>query len=379
MFLLVNPGAVFIIIWVGLVFLFSLNVLTINVPLNVEAVSIVIINCLLAASLCFVFKLKLKVDFTDRIKIKLKNNLNKVELNLKRLLIIYFIISFFDVVYSGGMPLYWRLIGDSREYIDFGIPTVHGLANSILFFMVTMYVLLSTLGLRKSKLILFLLLAWQLIIFSRGTVMVMVVQMLAIYLFFTKFNIKKLFQLFIFGIGVIIFFGMSGDVRQGSNPYYGFVSEGWISTFDILPSGFLWVYVYLVSGFNNFLFNIELIQPSYLPLFTFAKLVPTVIYSLIGVDKSVDSFEFVNAGLNVSTIYSGFYSDFGIFAFLPVFIIQLLAAIAYVKAKGGNILWLLAFPVCYQAIVFSPFIDTFFYLPFIFQFVLIFQFRRCLK
>ena len=141
----------------------------------------------------------------------------------------------------------------------------------------------------------------------------------------------------------------------------------------------MWVYVYLVSGFNNQLFNASLIEPTYLPVYTFAKMVPSVVYNLLGIEKAVDSFEFVNAGLNVSTIYSGFYSDFGLFAFVPVFIIQLMATVTYMRALGGSVYDLLAFSVCYQAIVFSPFIDTFFYLPFIAQFLIVLHFKKVIE
>ncbi|MDD2162453.1 O-antigen ligase [Pseudomonas sp. MIL19] len=374
--ILVNPNSAFIVIWLSLIFLFSLEILQINVAYSWSAITVICINIILAGLM-----LVLSLGRRKRLDISaVRSALYDKRFVIKRYVYlmfgVYAVISVFDVIYSGGVPLYWKLSGDSRQYVDFGIPTLHGIANSIIYFLSALCVLLAYLKIARSPWLLLMIFIWQFLILSRGTIMVMVVQMLSVYLIMSRPALKRTLILVAFVFATIIFFGVAGDIRQGQNPYYGLLNDEWYSFFEAIPSGFLWIYVYLVSGFNNFLFNAELIEPSYFPVYTFAKLVPSVVYNMLGIEKAVDSFQFVNAGLNVSTIYSGFYSDFGLFAFFPVFIIQAIASVAYGRAQGGSIYDLLAFSVCYQAVVFSPFIDTFFYLPFIFQFFIIWHFKR---
>lgn len=371
-----NPAVLFVFIWSLLIWLFSLGVLELNVPYSFEALAVVGFNLLSAVGLFFCFPgRRAGVDF-KKIARRILSRHQEVRRYWLWLFCVYGAITAFDVVYSGGVPLLWKLTGDPREYVDFGIPTLHGLANAVVFFLASFGVVLIRLKLERIRLLLLLLFFWQIVILSRGTIMVMIVQMILVQLLVTRPSIRRVFYLSLFGMVVIISFGILGDIRQGENPYYGFVVNSWRGVFESMPSGFLWFYVYFVSGFNNFLYNAPLIDPTYLPVFTFAKLVPSAVYNIFDIEKAVDSFEFVNAGLNVSTIYSGFYSDFGLFAFLPVFFIQFIASYSFAKAQSGNILHLLSFSVCCQAIVFSPFIDTFFYLPFVSQFALIWVLKR---
>ena len=377
--ILVNPNSVFIIIWVSLVALFSLGVLKINVPYSWGALFIVSVNVILALALFLITLIKRNVFDQAALRVFLGASRAVVDKYVRLLFFVYVLISVLDVIYSGGIPFIWKMVGDTKQYVDFGIPTLHGIANSIIYFLSALCVILYCLKVGSHRVILLTIFVWQFLIFSRGTIMVMIVQMVGVYMFLAPSSIKRTFFVCLLALAVILFFGVTGDLRQGENPYYGLLVPEWESFFSIVPSGFLWVYVYLVSGFNNLLFNASLIEPTYLPVYTFAKMVPSVVYNLLGIEKAVDSFEFVNAGLNVSTIYSGFYSDFGLFAFVPVFIIQLMATVTYMRALGGSVYDLLAFSVCYQAIVFSPFIDTFFYLPFIAQFLIVLHFKKVIE
>lgn len=374
--MIINPSALFIFIWGLLIWLFSLGVLDLNVAYSFEALAVICVNLLSAITLYFLFPGR-AAGFNFKIATqKILMRREKVTKFWVSLFYSYCIISFLDVIYSGGFPLIWKLTGDPRDYVDFGIPTLHGLANAIVFFLASFGIILIRLKFFRINWLVLLLFIWQVLIFSRGTIMVMIVQMTLVYLMISKRSIIRLFFVSISGFLVIVVFGLLGDLRQGANPYFGFVVSEWQAFFEMMPSGFLWFYVYFVSGFNNFLYNAALIDPSYFPIFTFAKLIPSVVYNFLGIDKAVDSFDFVNSGLNVSTIYSGFYSDFGFFAFLPVFFIQFLASYSFSRAQSGNVLHLLSFSICCQAIIFSPFIDTFFYLPFICQFLLILVFKK---
>lgn len=370
--ILSNPGVLFILIWGCILSLYSWQALSIYEPPKTEALFIVFVNVFLAIMLSIVFRAHKKRDFVELSRSYLQLHIKRISKFVNILLLIYIVILLLDVYYSRGIPIVWALTGDAKTYVDYGIPTIHGLSNSICFFLSSFLLAMTLLNVRKYWLVLFLLFAYQLSILSRGTIIVMVVQMLCVFLFFYRVSFiqKTLLGVFIFGF--IVLFGILGDLRQGGNPYYGFLVPEWQSFFETMPSGFMWFYVYFTSGFNNFSYNTEIVEPLYLPIYTFAKLLPSVFYSIMGIEKAVDAYEFVNNGLNVSTIYSAFYTDFGVFSFLLVGIIQLIASIYYYKAKQGNFIAFLCYAVAFQAIFLSFFIDTFFYLPFLFQFLIIY-------
>jgi oligosaccharide repeat unit polymerase len=367
-----NPNFLYIFIWSCLLIFQSFEITNNYINSNIVGFGIIGVNLFFAVLLQIIFIRRGHVyDIRRDLVDFLDEKLQKINHVIKWFLGIYFILSVLDVIYSGGFPIYWILTGSEKLYVDFGVPTLHGVANGIIFFLFTLLILLETLGFKKFRLILILLFSWQILILSRGVIMVIGAQSLCVILLLSQARLTKIWRYIIFTFFVIIGFGYFGDLRQGYNPYIGLVNDNWVSVFENLPSGFLWVYVYLTSGYNNFVYNIDLITPTYFPYFSLAKLVPSVVYNVFGIEKSIDMFEFVNSGLNVSTIYSGFYSDFGILAFLPVCIIQFLAIGYYCKAKSADMFSLLKYCVLFQAIVFSPFIDTFFYLPFIVQFIFI--------
>ena len=65
----------------------------------------------------------------------LEKYLNKI---FKYWCVCYLII----IIISGGFPLLWIIIGDTKNYIDFGVPTFSGLLNMVRAFLVASLVLL---------------------------------------------------------------------------------------------------------------------------------------------------------------------------------------------------------------------------------------------
>lgn len=382
MSILANPNIIFVVIWSLVLALYSARFVDIYGEVRAETVFLISLNILVSIILFLWSKLTLRSRRRSKVSLKmalavfLSSKIRAIRRCIKYLLSIYILIAVLDIIYSKGIPLVWALTGSARTYVDFGIPTLHGLANSIAFFLASFLTLLATLKVKNYKTVLVVLFVYQILILSRGTIIVMTVQILAVILFFSKFSFLKNIGLMAFLLLFIVGFGILGDVRQGGiNPYYQFLNDEWIIFFNSIPSGFLWFYMYLTSGFNNLNLNMGSIDHSYLPVYTFAKLIPSAIYSLFDAEKTVDTFLFVHNGLNVSTIYSASYSDFGVASFLLVMIIQIVASYNYNLARAGSLYGLLSYVIVYQAIFLSFFIDTFFYMPFLFQFVIVFYLK----
>lgn len=168
--ILVNPNSVFIIIWVSLVALFSLGVLKINVPYSWGALFIVSVNVILALALFLITLIKRNVFDQAALRVFLGARRAVVDKYVRFLFFVYVLISVLDVIYSGGIPFIWKMVGDTKQYVDFGIPTLHGIANSIIYFLSALCVILYCLKVGSHRVILLTIFVWQFLIFSRGGV-----------------------------------------------------------------------------------------------------------------------------------------------------------------------------------------------------------------
>ena len=379
-----NPNSLFIVIWSLALFLYSLNCLSIYVPLKLDVFFLISLNMLVSVILLLVNTITQKETYDkERSNLELNFFLRRNEVRIKKfinnLLLIYILILIADIYYSDGVPFIWALTKSDKSYIDFGIPTLHGLSNSIIFFLASFLAILIFFKVGNYKKILVCLFIYQIMLLSRGTIIVMTVQILGVVLVVNKSTVFKKLCIALFFVFFIIGFGMLGDLRQGANPYYGLIVDEWKPVFENLPSGVLWWFVYFTSGVNNLNFNVGVLEPLYLPIYTFSKLVPSVVLNMLEMEKVADNFQFVNSGLNISTIYSAFYSDFGLYSFLMVMFIQIVASKKYNSARKGQVYSLLGYLVVYQALFLSFFIDTFFYIPFLFQFVIIYLLKVTLN
>jgi oligosaccharide repeat unit polymerase len=168
---------------------------------------------------------------------------------------------------------------------------------------------------------------------------------------------------------VITVFGWTGDIRGRSTPFSHLVTtQRQSEVFEFLPSGFLWFYVYVTSPLANVINNIDNIQPSYIPHYSIMSLVPSFGRDIIATGANDDPMERVNQNLTVSTFYSGFIADFGLFgALIAVCVIQFFCVIIYFPAYDERPWAVLAYAVVFECIVFSVFYNLFFLHTYIVQ------------
>ena len=183
---------------------------------------------------------------------------------------IWLVIELIEIIYSKGLPLVWKIVGSTKTYFDFGIPTIHGFANAYGLVIITLfyYYYLSfyrKYNKRKNKCILYIIfmMLFYLSMITRQVIISGIIQLLILQLFFVRtINYKKIA---ILGIVGVIVFGLIGNLRTG---YEGFnrvaLMKSNISPFLI---GISWVYMYLtmtVANINNVIFlnvkNLRLIS-----------------------------------------------------------------------------------------------------------------------
>jgi oligosaccharide repeat unit polymerase len=301
----------------------------------------------------------------------------------KTLLLIWGVGSCIDIVYSGGIPLQWVVMGgEGKNYTDFGVPTLHGVLNACYLQAVTLLFLCWSVEKNKKYILLIgLLLLWPVMMLGRGIFLSAVVQMVAVYLLMHRVRVTAVIGIAVSAVILIVLFGVLGDLRDTPNPFDYLVEDQAKDLFDILPSGFLWVYVYATSSLNNFLANVDSVVPAGLPVYSMSNMFPSVIRTAFGMDPRNDLFEFVDQNLNTSTVYAGAVSDFGpIGGVILVYVIQQVASNYYSKAGSMDISGILGYSVMFQVLLFSVFYDMFFLLPTLMQlFLIAIGFNRCSK
>jgi oligosaccharide repeat unit polymerase len=276
-----------------------------------------------------------------------------------------------EIALGGGFPLMWVVLGISKDYTEFGIPSLHGLMNGLFFFFITTFALDYFIRGGKEKLLKFVpFLLWPLMMLGRGIFLGAIFQIGSVYLLSKPLNLQRILLLLLSVCGLVLIFGIIGDTRQVGSPFSYLVNPEYRALMEILPSGVLWVYVYITSPMSNLIANVDNIRPSYLPLQTIGSFLPTIIRDKFQ-GSSEDVIELIDSNLNVSTFYVNFLADYGIIgALVMVAFIHLIIMIIYLRVREGNAWAMVAYSVLYQCMIFSVFVNLFLLQTYILQVLL---------
>jgi oligosaccharide repeat unit polymerase len=374
--LIANPAIVFCAVWSTTLFLLSLNMTKQIVPMENNALFMIIGNGIFAVIISILSQKR--IINTPYVNYELEINLLKKYTNY--LLVVWLIGTIIEIIVSGGLPIFWALSGQgfSKDYTDFGIPSVHGVMNAFYLQLFSAYFII--IMFRREKLIgllLFCLLFWPILMLGRGIFLSVIMQTIGIFLLMRRVKIKIALSIILSALVNIWLFGVVGNLRGTKNPFEYVVQNEWIDFFNYVPDGFLWVYVYITSGANNIFYNTGHLVPFGNFEKTFSKLVPSFVWELLGYQMSADSLQFADANLNVSTMYAGSVSDFGATGgFVFGCILLFLANVVFQFASKRNMWAMMLYGIFFQVLVFSVFYDMFLLLPTIMQFFIALHFKR---
>ena len=302
----------------------------------------------------------------------IKQNIFK---SLKYVFYIWVLLSILEIAYFRSLPIFSIFGIGEGAYTEWGIPSLHGLLNSMIL-VISNYCLYLYIQTKEKKYIKYFLLCllWPLMLITRQLFMSMAVQGILVYFFFNKLKTKNLLLFGVLALSIILLFGIVGDLRSGNSDFFIAIAQPSSNYPTFLPSGFLWVYIYITSPLNNVNFNIH----DY-PLFNFnpspllSSILPSFIRDKISFWGQSSNFKLVDDLLNVSSMFPNYLSAFGYFgSIFFYFIIGLIFNFIYYKTKRKkvNIKWVFILVVILHNILFSLFVDFFSSLVFIFQIVL---------
>lgn len=307
-----------------------------------------------------------------------------IEVLKKRMQLIAILFIFgaiFEVISSSGVPIYWYLIANGKQHSDFGVPSIHGLLMSMIVAYATISYYLFKVTLDKIFLLkVAAILLWCVVLVSRNFLIATFLQLMFIELMFKKVPSKKLMYIFIIGLLFIALFGVIGDFRTGSSDLIIAVGRPTENYPLWLPSGFLWVYLYITTPFNNLLNNLNLGLGEHFiqSISTLAQLFPSVIRSTVFPEGSSAEAVLVDPNLNVSTAFIDPMIDGGILGI--IFYSFFMGVIAYLFwLKRSQTFFILGYAFIAQALMLSIFFNHFLYLPYLMQLVWFRFFLKGLK
>jgi oligosaccharide repeat unit polymerase len=294
---------------------------------------------------------------------------------------LFIVGAIFEVISSSGVPVYWYLIANGKQHSDFGMPSIHGLLMSMMVAYATISYYLFKVTLDKGFLLkIAVILLWCVVLVSRNFLIATFLQLMFIELMFRKVPSKKLMYIFIIGLLFIVLFGVIGDFRTGSGDLILAVGRPTENYPSWLPSGFLWVYLYITTPLNNLLNNLSLGLGDHLirSISTLAQLFPSVIRSIVFPEGSSAEALLVDPNLNVSTAFIDPVIDGGILGIIGYSFFM--GVISYVFwLKRSRTFFMLGYAFIAQALILSIFFNHFLYLPYLMQLVWFSYFLKGLK
>lgn len=372
---ILNPIFIFVGTWLAIIVLYQFELSNWQYNLIDDSYITFIINIMaftISYLLVYIFKRK---------KI-IQNNENKDDKNvivdfnfIKKMFIFWIIIEIIETIYSGGIPIIWKLVGSSKTYASYGIPTVHGLMNSIsLVIMLLSYYLYLKENRKNKKLLLIIgtIILFDLMIITRQVIVSALIELFVIYIFFNKKI--PVYKLLIIVSFLVIGFGLIGNIRTGSDNFI-YVSSFKNENINKFLIGFYWVYMYFtmsIANINNAIY-LGINQYGLYPIMK--NYLPTVFSNIIFENSNIIIPNYlVTKAFNVSGYFINFYLAFGNLGVLIISSIYgVLGGIITNKNRNEssekNLLYM---SVYIQIIILSFFENHLFYLPSGFQFFLIF-------
>lgn len=300
-------------------------------------------------------------NFANIILIKI--NVGKIERRTLFLFRIWILVYLINIIFSGGLPIYWVMSGDSRTYVDFGLPTLGGLGNMIRAFVLSVcYVIyFHTESINKSKFLkigLFLLASAFILETGRGNGVVLLLHAIAFFAFLNRVTwlgvAKVVTSVFVF----MLFLGYIQMFRYGAGieSLVAYAENSGFDNQDTVSLLLIPTLLYVVAPIINIDLNVA-VSPllKFEPYYSLQGLLPTVLrQELFSGEK--DYGLLVNEGHNVSSIYIPFIRDYGIIgAFIIVTFIQFIVCYVFVKARRGSLFHFFIWPPLFMSIFLSFF------------------------
>ena len=324
----INPFLAYSIFWACsfVVYFFSPSKLFQNISLSLVAF------CIITISISLLFA----IDFNNIYKNTKISYKYKSPFLLMCILAVIYIIEF---IYSKNIPLLAAFFSTNQSgYDEFGIPTLHVIVFTFsVLFCLKNFIDFLTFKTTTSFFSVAIILGYFLLIFSRGALMMLVLCFACVYLSTTSISLNRLLLFLFFGIIIMYFFGVLGNIRV-SGKWNDSSLILYISQIEANPKGiltpFIWAEEYICCSLRNLNYTIYKVDPSY----NVSEIIYAILPDFIS-KRVVGNIEFATQRTSYSystmTTYGNIYTCLGFFGMTIEYILhivvgQIIARLSYV-------------------------------------------------
>ncbi|HEX4004749.1 MAG TPA: O-antigen polymerase [Acidobacteriaceae bacterium] len=375
--LILHPLTLFASVWLlcfGLYAMRLSELLTFPVAQVGEVVAWVVVPftaAILAFNLYYALAPKIEfhrggVDLSD------DDYLERAEKKIDRWFLYWIGLTIVEVATSGGVPLLWLMTGSAKNYTEFGLPVVHVFVWTLLLVLAMgKFGLYLIKGGRGRLLIPAVQLFWGVVIVSRGLILAALVQAAILWLCLRGISVRAIIRTLVASTLVVLLFGYAGDARSGGTAFRSLARPtknypAW------LPSGVLWMYIYVTSPLANLANTTISTKPADDIYFsrTLLFMLPTPMRNAIyGKDFATEqgTGDLVDERLIVSSAYIGPYLDYGFVGIASYSVVLGLLAAYLWKRRERSLRDQVLYVIMAQCLMFSIFWNFLFYNPFLGQ------------
>ena len=384
---IISPFSSFIGAWLLVLFLYALNASDILVYDTITTIGITLL-ILTPFTLGYFFTSAFRSIIKKSNLIKntyrgvLEDNKKAVAQRVSFMTYLFIIILVVEIAVEGYIPLITMLLGKSISQFDFGISSVHGflLALGAINITASYYVYLKY----KEKKFLFFVFLYFIVfalLVTRKMMVISIIQMFFVYICLRgKPPAKKIYLFAILAIIGIVTFGVVGDIRTGREAFISLAHPNFEYP-DWLPSGFMWVYIYITTPLLNLTNAIYTTSTHTYDLQFACSMLPGVIRESIGCSNAGIGFDNdyqISGAFNIATGYISLFTSWGVAGIVIFSTLHGSAALAFFSRVKPTIKNILSYSVFMQTTMLLIFSNGFFNLNIVTQFlILAFCFRRC--
>lgn len=356
-----TPVFIFNFIWLITLSLYQLKLSYLQSDLNDRTIE-VFFSAIVSFNIAYLF--------FNIFNIKGKKHLSKTSMDKKIKIAKFILLGIFalEVASSGGVPLLWRFIGSGKNYIDYGIPSLHGAFNGLL-------ICLGAYSIYKKRKDSLLYLGISILILSRQVIISMFIEAIMCMILDPNRKVKKKNKkkIVVYVILILALFTILGNFRSGNNTMNNIFKPK--EQYESLSDTTKWVYSYMTFSISNFN-NLTKITSGDINkgASMLDALLPTVLLDKVNVKVKYNPFYLVSLNYTVSTYMPPIYLDYGIngIIFFNIFI-AFIGCIFYHKYLHNreSIKNRLLYAVFVHNVILLFFTNMFLYLPIIIQFIYI--------
>lgn len=307
------PAPLFAILWIGVLLLYQAKLSLLLQELRPETVFLVVgsvlamvlgwvlVSCYLGRLISFRFsRVLFHQHFTSRFFVR-KLKVIKYPLMLGICI---------EISAERGLPLLSAFgVGSQIDYVEYGIPVLHGLLNG-LYLVFAVGVVARSLATHSLKFqIIVLLLIYPILILNRQMIVSILIQAFLLYVLYNRVGVKQFVVTLCYILGLILLFGFLGDFRTGREIIL-LLAQPSFDVPDYFPSGFVWFYSYITTPLNNVNANID-IEPIFALNELVSNLFPSVFRNMFFGNVDTADWLLVDRAFTVSSIFRPILMDIG--------------------------------------------------------------------